>query len=258
MGTHPIFESDFDCLTEKMSDIESDVPLSDMELTAEELEEAEASMAARQKSEKSTGDIIIDLDLEGEKTQKSKKYLDPTEFGIEMITGELGASYIDFERPKMNTQLGLDKAMAKVDIGGDFLKQHTLKYAMSSHAKAKEAAAKKKETAGKRWFDMGRVEMDEQMKNDVKLLKYRQVWESSTKAKKSDRRGAAPFFQVGTIMDSAENFYSSRLTKKQRGATLVDQLMADVDFRRTQRKKKAKMVAAAAENRGNPLKKRKK
>ena len=177
-------------------------------------------MVARQKSGKSTGDIIINLDLEGEKTQKvrffsicskcskllfkSKKYLDPTEFGIEMITGELGASYIDFERPKMNTQLGLDKAMAKVDIGGDFLKQHTLKYAMSSHAKAKEAAAKKKETAGKRWFDMGRVEMDEQMKNDVKLLKYRQVWESSTKAKKSDRRGAAPFFQVGTIMDSAE------------------------------------------------------
>ena len=53
-----------------MSDIESDVTLSDMELTAEELEEAEASMAARQKSEKSTGDIIIDLDLEGEKIQK--------------------------------------------------------------------------------------------------------------------------------------------------------------------------------------------
>ena len=56
---------------------------------------------------------------------------------------------------------------------------------------------------------------------------------------------------------SFKNFYSSRLTKKERGATLVDQLMADVDFRRTQRKKKAKMVAAAAENRGNPLKKKK-
>lgn len=135
---------------------------------------------------------------------KSKKYLDPAEFGIELITGELGASYIDFDKPKMNTRLGLDKAMDKVDISGDFLKQHSLKYAMSSHAKAKEAAARKKETAGKRWFNMGRTEMTEDMKNDVKLLKYRQVWESSQKAKKSDRRGAAPFFQVGTIMDSAE------------------------------------------------------
>ena len=46
--------------------------------------------------------------------------------------------------------------------------------------------------------------MTDDMKNDLKLLKYRQVWESSTKAKKSDRRGNAPFFQVGTIMDSAE------------------------------------------------------
>ena len=53
-------------------------------------------------------------------------------------------------------------------------------------------------------YDMAAPEMTDDMKNDLKLLKYRQVWESSTKAKKSDRRGNAPFFQVGTIMDSAE------------------------------------------------------
>lgn len=55
-----------------MSDAESDdVSLSDMELTAEELAEAEASMTARKKDKsKSTGDIIIDLDLEGEKSKK--------------------------------------------------------------------------------------------------------------------------------------------------------------------------------------------
>ena len=51
---------------------------------------------------------------------------------------------------------------------------------------------------------MSAPEMTDEMKNDMKLLRYRQVWDSTTKAKKSDRRGNAPFFQVGTIMDSAE------------------------------------------------------
>ena len=34
--------------------------------------------------------------------------------------------------------------------------------------------------------------------------------------------------------------------------------MADVEFRRTQRKKKAKMSQAAMENRGNPMSKKRK
>ena len=51
----------------KMSDEESDVSLSDMELTAEELAEAEQSMAARRAEKQSKGDIVIDLDLESEK-----------------------------------------------------------------------------------------------------------------------------------------------------------------------------------------------
>ena len=50
-----------------MSDEESDVSLSDMELTAEELAEAEQSMAARRAEKQTKGDIVIDLDLESEK-----------------------------------------------------------------------------------------------------------------------------------------------------------------------------------------------
>ena len=34
--------------------------------------------------------------------------------------------------------------------------------------------------------------------------------------------------------------------------------MADVDFRRTQRKKKAKMVQQSMDNRGNPMSKKRK
>ena len=77
--------------------------------------------------------------------------MDPGEFGIEMLRGDIGESYIDFAKPKVNNELGVAKALEKIDISGDFLKQHTLRYAMSAHAKAKELEAKRKQTAGKRW-----------------------------------------------------------------------------------------------------------
>ena len=82
---------------------------------------------------------------------KSKKYLDPSEFGVEMLHGDLGESYFDFDKPRVNNELGVSKALEKIDISGDFLKQHSLRYAMTAYAKDKEKQAKKKESAGKKW-----------------------------------------------------------------------------------------------------------
>lgn len=38
-------------------------------------------------------------------------------------------------------------------------------------------------------------------------------------------------FQMGTVVDEGTDFYSSRLTKKQRKQTLVEELMADANIR---------------------------
>lgn len=100
------------------------------------------------------------------------------------------------------------------------------------------------------WFD-GR-ERPARNKSDKK---YKKVLNSKTFMKNSDRRGDAKFFQLGTVMDSSDDFYN-RLTKKQRKANLVDELLADSEFRALQKKRKAKMSAQAMENRGNPTKKK--
>jgi len=238
------------------SDSEDEEILSDIELTAEELAEAEASLAAKHAKSKSTGDIVVPIDVTAE-TKKSKKYFDPSEFGIELIHGELGESLIDFEKPRISNKNAIAEAMSKIDISGDFLKQHHLRYAMTDYAKQKEKNAIKEKTTGKKWFDMSKPEITEDIKNDLQMLKYRSVLDNKTFMKGSDRRGHK-YFQIGTIMDSAEDFYSSRLTKKQRGKGLVDELMADVEFRQLQRKRQAKMNAKSQENRGNPLKRKKK
>ena len=82
---------------------------------------------------------------------KSKKYFDPSEFGIELIHGELGESLIDFEKPRISNKNAIAEAMSKIDISGDFLKQHHLRYAMTDYAKQKEKNAIKEKTTGKKW-----------------------------------------------------------------------------------------------------------
>ena len=140
--------------------------LSDIELTAEELAEAEASLAAKHAKSKSTGDIVVPIDVTTETKKvfvllsifdynhryfKSKKYFDPSEFGIELIHGELGESLIDFEKPRISNKNAIAEAMSKIDISGDFLKQHHLRYAMTDYAKQKEKNAIKEKTTGKKW-----------------------------------------------------------------------------------------------------------
>ena len=148
------------------SDSEDEEILSDIELTAEELAEAEASLAAKHAKSKSTGDIVVPIDVTTETKKvfvllsifdynhryfKSKKYFDPSEFGIELIHGELGESLIDFEKPRISNKNAIAEAMSKIDISGDFLKQHHLRYAMTDYAKQKEKNAIKENTTGKKW-----------------------------------------------------------------------------------------------------------
>ena len=37
---------------------------------------------------------------------------------------------------------------------------------------------------------------------------------------------------MGTVVESAADFYHSRIPKKQRKSTLVDELLADAEFRK--------------------------
>ncbi|CBY08345.1 unnamed protein product [Oikopleura dioica] len=234
-----------------MSDTESDSSEDlELELTAEELEEAQQRLLQKE-PKKSSGDIVIDLDNK----PKSKKYLPPEEFGINLIDDPIGSSYIDFGAARKNYEINLEEFEKKIEIGGDFLKKQRIDTAKSKYAKAKEKETKKSKTAGKKWFDMAAPELTDEVKNDLKLLRYRRVLDSKTFMKNSDRRGDAKFFQLGTVMDSSDDFYN-RLTKKQRKATLVDELLADSEFRALQKKRKAKMSAQAMENRGNPTKKK--
>ena len=109
---------------------------SDIELTAEELAEAEsrlaAKVAAKQKEKEenggSSGDILVELEETKKEVRKGKKYFQPEEFGIELLSGEIGSSLVNFKNATKNYVINEEEFEKKMDIGGDFLSRKKVDY----------------------------------------------------------------------------------------------------------------------------------
>ncbi|KAJ1987572.1 hypothetical protein GGI25_005673 [Coemansia spiralis] len=99
--------------------------------------------------------------------------------------------------------------------------------------KSLSALAKEKEqTAGKRWFGMKAPVMTQELKNDLRVLQLRGVIDPKRFYKKDTTSKQLPkYFEVGTVIEGPTEFYSSRMTKKERRTNIVDELMADKQAR---------------------------
>lgn len=113
--------------------------------------------------------------------------------------------------PKLENNVKLEKEQAK-----------------PKDTKLKDISIKPKktesETAGKMWFDLAKPEMTPQLQRDLQLLKMRHVLDPKRFYKKEDQ--LSPYFAVGTIKESPDEFYSARLTKKQRKQSLAQEILA--------------------------------
>ena len=79
--------------------------------------------------------------------------------------------------------------------------------------------------AGAGWFGMRATPLTEQVKQDLKLIRNRNYLDPKRFYKSADV--GTTIHQVGTVIEGAAEYYSSRLTKKQRKSTLVEEVMAD-------------------------------
>ncbi|XP_047310269.1 rRNA-processing protein fcf2-like [Impatiens glandulifera] len=86
-----------------------------------------------------------------------------------------------------------------------------------------------KDTAGKSWFDMPAPTVTPELKKDLQLLKLRGVMDPKRHYKKGDSRSKTlpKYFQVGTVIESSSEFFTGRLTKKERKTTIADELLSD-------------------------------
>ena len=86
-----------------------------------------------------------------------------------------------------------------------------------------------KDTTGSNWFDMAAPVVTPELKYDLQLLKLRSVIDPKRHYKKNDTKSKTlpKYFQVGTVVESSLDFFSARLTKKERKRSIADELLSD-------------------------------
>lgn len=82
------------------------------------------------------------------------------------------------------------------------------------------------ETSDERWFNMKQPEITPEIKRDLQIIKQRSALDPKRHYKK-DKWEIPKFFQMGTIIEGNTEFYSSRLKRKERGKTMVEELLHD-------------------------------
>ncbi|SCV99957.1 LAFE_0B06260g1_1 [Lachancea fermentati] len=86
----------------------------------------------------------------------------------------------------------------------------------------------KKPSVTEQWFTLPKPELTRELKRDLLLLKHRAALDPKRHYKK-EKWTAPERFAVGTIVEDKTEFFSSRLTNKQRKETIMGTLMADDD-----------------------------
>ncbi|KAJ2963898.1 hypothetical protein NQZ79_g1058 [Umbelopsis isabellina] len=93
-----------------------------------------------------------------------------------------------------------------------------------------EKQKERETTAGKGWFDMPKTEITPEIKRDLQVIRLRNVLDRKRHYKKGDQKDPT-YFQMGTIIEGPTEFFSSRMTKRERKQTIVDELLADEEAR---------------------------
>ncbi|XP_057573872.1 deoxynucleotidyltransferase terminal-interacting protein 2 [Hippopotamus amphibius kiboko] len=237
--------------------------------TEEEREEEEDS-----EEEPSDGDTSKDNDFSDEDSllnSTKSKLLKLTSSSIDpgLNIKQLGGLYINFNADKLQlnkrilTQIKEKKKnelLQKAVITPDFEKNYCVPpYSESKYKLQKKRRQERQKTAGDGWFGMKAPELTDELKNDLKALKMRAGMDPKRFYKKNDRDGFPKYFQIGTVVDNPADFYHSRVPKKQRKRTIVEELLADSEFRRYNRRKYSEIMAEKTANAaGKKFRKKKK
>ncbi|KAJ4457310.1 putative Fcf2 pre-rRNA processing protein [Paratrimastix pyriformis] len=72
---------------------------------------------------------------------------------------------------------------------------------------------------------MATTQMTPEIAGDLRLLQYRKFLDPKQFYKSTGKKKPPKFFQVGEIVEGASEFYSSRLTKRERKQTMVDEMI---------------------------------
>ena len=141
-------------------------------------------------------------------------------------------------RSKDSSDNQVAKLMKKSVLPPDMEKEKNCPvFNKSKYSIAKERKKQAQETAGPGWYNMPKTELTDEVKRDLQVLKMRKVLNTKQHYKREDSKAIPKFFQMGTIIEGSHEYYSSRISKKERKRTMVDELLADSEFRKKNKKR---------------------
>jgi hypothetical protein len=97
------------------------------------------------------------------------------------------------------------------------------------------------DTAGKAWFDLPATAITDEVKADLRVLRLRAAFDPKTFYKKFDSTKFPKHFQMGTVVEGAADYYSSRMTRRERKRTLAEEVMGDAHLTQVRHKRYAKL-----------------
>uniref|UniRef100_A0A914XH88 Fcf2 pre-rRNA processing C-terminal domain-containing protein n=1 Tax=Plectus sambesii TaxID=2011161 RepID=A0A914XH88_9BILA len=97
--------------------------------------------------------------------------------------------------------------------------------------------AEKEKTKGSSWFGLPATELTEDIKRDLEVIQMRDSLDTKTHYKSNDRPVLPKYFQVGRILEHKADFYNSRVSMKNRKKSIVDELLADANFQRQNKRR---------------------
>ncbi|XP_050437158.1 deoxynucleotidyltransferase terminal-interacting protein 2 [Adelges cooleyi] len=92
-------------------------------------------------------------------------------------------------------------------------------------------------TKGPNWFNLPATKITDSVRHDLDLIRMRSALDTKRFYKKNETEAYPKYFQIGTVIDSPFECKSGRLTNKQRKKTMVDELLADAEFKQTTKKR---------------------
>ncbi|XP_045483735.1 rRNA-processing protein fcf2 [Harmonia axyridis] len=184
--------------------------------------------------------------LGDEKNQKSKKKpVEPlSKKLLSGLTNNLKKQIIPLSiQNKKNNEI--DKLLEKSELLKTNMYEEPVFFSNPRLSKRKVKKLKKEEkdkTKGDKWFGLPATEVTDEVKRDLEVMQMRSVLDPKHFYKKNHMKVLPKYFQIGQVQDSPLDYYNSRLTKKERKKTLVDELMADAQFQKYNKNKYAEIL----------------
>lgn len=101
-----------------------------------------------------------------------------------------------------------------------------------------DAKAKGKQKGSQRkWYELPAPELTPEVKNDLRVLQLRGVLNPKRFYKRPDNKRFPDRFQIGEVIEHSQDFYSSRIPRRERAASITKEALADPESSQYRKRK---------------------